>query len=81
MFLYLVSVISKFGIQFKKQLHKNVDVVLKNGLKITGELIAANEKEIVVKETIIIKKIETIEEHTFSFDEIKSVKKHFNFKL
>ena len=67
--------------QFKKQLHKNVDVVLKNGLKITGELIAAAENQISIKEIIIIKKTETIEEHTYSFDEIKSVKKHFNFKL
>ena len=71
----------KVATQFQKQLNKKVDVVLKSGLKITGELISANEKEIVVKETIIIKKIENIEEHTFSFDEIKSVKKHFNFKL
>ena len=71
----------KVAQQFQKQLGKKVDVVLKNGLKITGELISANENEIVVKETIIIKKTETTEEHTFSFSEIKSVKKHFNFKL
>ena len=76
-----ISKAMKVKTKLKKQLNKKVDVVLKNGLKITGELIEANEKEIVVKETIIIKKIETIEEHTFSFDEIKSVKKHFNFKL
>jgi len=43
--------------------------------------LSADDKEIVVKETSIIKKKETIEEHTFGFDEIKSVKKHFNFKL
>ncbi len=67
--------------QFQKQLGKQVDVVLKNGLKITGELMAATEKEITVKESIKIKKTETIEEHTYGFDEIKSVKKHFNFKL
>lgn len=67
--------------QFQKQLSKKVDVVLKNGLKITGELLAADESQITVKEIIIIKKVETIEEHTYSFDEIKSVKKHFNFKL
>ena len=71
----------KVAQQFQKQLHKKVDVVLKNGLKITGELLSADDKEIVVKETSIIKKKETIEEHTFGFDEIKSVKKHFNFKL
>ena len=71
----------KVAQQFQKQLNKNVDVVLKNGLKITGELVAANETQIVVKESIKIKKSETIEEHTFGFEEIKSVKKHFNFKL
>lgn len=71
----------KVAQQFQKQLNKNVDVVLKNGLKITGELIAANETQIIVKESIKIKKSETVEEHTFGFDEIKSVKKHFNFKL
>ena len=71
----------KVAQQFQKQLNKKVDVVLKNGLKITGELLSATTNEIVVKETITIKKTETIEEHTFSFDEIKSVKKHFNFKL
>lgn len=67
--------------QFQKQLNKKVDVVLKNGLKITGELISADENGIVIKEIIIIKKTETIEEHSFGFSEIKSVKKHFNFKL
>ncbi|MEZ5053423.1 MAG: hypothetical protein R2807_01430 [Chitinophagales bacterium] len=67
--------------QFQKQLNKQVDVVLKNGLKFTGELLRADELEIKIKEVIKIKKSETIEEHTFRFDEIKSVKKHFNFKL
>lgn len=67
--------------QFQKQLNKKVDVVLKNGLKVTGELLSANENEILIKEEIIIKKSETIEEHKFAFDEIKSIKKHFNFKL
>ncbi len=67
--------------QFQKQLNKQVDVVLKNGLKFTGELLSADELEIKIKEVIKIKKSETIEEHTFRFDEIKSVKKHFNFKL
>lgn len=67
--------------QFQKQLNKQVEVVLKNGLKITGELLKVDEQEIKVKEIIKVKKSETIEEHTFGFDEIKSVKKHFNFKL
>jgi len=67
--------------QFQKQLNKQVEVVLKNGLKITGELLKVDEQEIKVKEIIKVKKSESIEEHTFGFDEIKSVKKHFNFKL
>ncbi|MFN8282786.1 MAG: ribosome maturation factor [Chitinophagales bacterium] len=71
----------KVAKQFQKQLHKKVDVVLKNGLKIGGELLAADENQITVKEVTVIKKIETVEEHTYRFDEIKSVKKQFNFKL
>ena len=71
----------KVAKQFQKQLNKKVDVVLKNGLKITGELLSADEQQIVVKEITVIKKNEIVEEHTYSFDEIKSVKKHFNFKL
>lgn len=66
--------------QFQKQLNKQVDVVLKNGLKITGELMSADEKGIQLKEVIKVKKTETTEEHSLSFEEIKSVKKHFNFK-
>lgn len=61
--------------QYQKQLNKPVDVVLKNGMKISGDLLAANENEIKIKKTT------NIEEHTFAFDEIKSVKKQFNFKL
>lgn len=71
----------KVNRQFQKQVGKQVDVVLKNGLKITGELLSATENEITVKESIKIKKTETTEEHTYGFEEIKSVKKHFNFKL
>ena len=71
----------KVAQQFQKQLNKQVDVVLKNGMKIIGELISAHEEGICVKEIIKVKKSETIEEHSLVYDEIKSVKKHFNFKL
>lgn len=71
----------KVAQQFQKQLNKQVDVVLRNGMKITGELLTANDKNILVKEIIKIKKTETTEEHLLEFDEIKSVKKHFNFKF
>lgn len=71
----------KVAQQFEKQIGKQVDVVLKNGLKVTGELLSTTNTEVKVKEVIIIKKKENVEEHTYAFDEIKSVKKHFNFKL
>ena len=58
----------KVAQQFQKQLNKNVDVVLKNGLKITGELVDANESQIIVKETIKIKKSETVEERFFTLE-------------
>lgn len=47
----------KVAKQFQKQLHKKVDVVLKNGLKIGGELLAADENQITVKEVTVIKKL------------------------
>ncbi len=69
--------------QFAKQMGKQVEVVLKNGQKIIGELLSADEKEIKVKEEIATKKKKEVEteEHTLTFEEIKSVKKHFNFKF
>ena len=67
--------------QFQKQIGKQVEVVLKNGLKIIGELLNTTETEVRIKEIIIIKKKENIEEHTFTFEEINSIKKHFNIIL
>lgn len=68
--------------QFGKQKGKQVDVVLKNGQKITGTLNDFDEEKIVVTEIVKQKnKTETEVQHTLPFPEIKSVKKHFNFKL
>ena len=73
----------KVAQQYKKQAGKQVDVVLKNGQKIIGVLLSAHENGIEVKEEIQTKKKKETETevHTLSFDEIKSVKKHFNFKF
>jgi ribosome maturation factor RimP len=66
--------------QFEKQRGKNVDVVLKKGGKITGQLTAYDAEQIEVVELVKQKdKSETEVLHTLRFEEIKSVKKHFNF--
>jgi ribosome maturation factor RimP len=68
--------------QFEKQKGKMVDVVLKNGNKITGTLSDFNEEKITITELVKQKdKTEAEVQHILSFLEIKSVKKHFNFKL
>jgi ribosome maturation factor RimP len=67
--------------QFEKQQGKQVDVVLKKGSKITGKLIAYDTEKIEVTELVQQKdKTETEVNHILRFEEIKSVKKHFNFK-
>jgi ribosome maturation factor RimP len=74
--------------QYQKHTGKDVDVVLKNGNKITGTLLAFDEEKItlqVIEEKKKKKKTDTEETadapQDFSFEAIKSVKKHFNFKL
>jgi ribosome maturation factor RimP len=68
--------------QFRKQTGKEVEVVLKNGNKIIGTLLRADENGIVVHEQLKKKnKPEKETEHDLSFADIKTVKKYFNFKL
>ena len=72
----------KVNQQFEKQKGKMVDVVLKNGNKITGTLADFDGEKIGITELVKQKdKTETEVQHSFAFGEIKSVKKHFNFKL
>jgi ribosome maturation factor RimP len=68
--------------QFEKQEGKLVDIVLKNGNKITGTLTAYNSEELTILETVKQKnKTEAEVQHSLALGDIKSVKKHFNFKL
>lgn len=68
--------------QFEKQKGKMVDVVLKNGNKITGTLTDFDDEKIMVTELVKNKdKTESEVQHVPTLSEIKSVKKHFNFKL
>jgi ribosome maturation factor RimP len=72
----------KVPAQFRKQTGKEVEVVQKNGNKITGVLLQADENGIVVREENKNKNKPVKEtEHALSFAEIKTVKKYFNFKL
>ena len=72
----------KVPAQFRKQTGKEVEVVLKNGNKITGILQSAGENGIEVNEQVKKKNIVEKEKlHKLSFPDIKTVKKHFNFKL
>lgn len=72
----------KVPAQFRKQTGKEVDVVLKNGKKLTGTLLQADEAGITVRETEKKKKkTEEASEQRLAFDDIKTVKKYFNFKL
>ena len=72
----------KVPAQFRKHTGKEVEVVQKNGNKITGVLLQADEKGIrVLEENKKKNKPEKETEHALTFADIKTVKKYFNFKL
>jgi ribosome maturation factor RimP len=64
--------------QYLKNIGREVEVVAKSGEKHKGILISANsagfELEIVVKEKVDGKKVETTKSSTYDFDQIKTVK-------
>lgn len=67
--------------QYVKNVGRNVEVMLNDGAKVEGKLLAVNEKELVIEETKgknpahrgPNKKTEVLQ-HTLSFDNIKSTK-------
>ncbi len=59
--------------QYFKNIGRSVEVVLKDGGKITGKLLAAGA-EIVVEETRGKGKKQEVQQHVLSFDQIKSTK-------
>lgn len=68
--------------QYTKNLNKNVEVLLSSGEKHIGKLISFDEKELnieIEKPGANKKEIIVVQEKQL-FENIKSVKKHFNFK-
>jgi ribosome maturation factor RimP len=58
--------------QYKKNIGRPVEVVLKDGMKIVGKLIDVQEGAIVIEETKGKNKKKEVIQHTFPFDNIKS---------
>lgn len=63
----------KLNRQYQKNIGRLVEVVLKDGRKITGKLLAAGN-EVVVEETKGKGKKQEVLQHTLLFDDIKSTK-------
>jgi ribosome maturation factor RimP len=59
--------------QYQKNIGRAVEVVLKDGRKISGKLLAA-EPDIIVEETKGKGKKQETVQHTFSLDQIKTTK-------
>jgi ribosome maturation factor RimP len=60
--------------QYKKNVGRPVEVLLKDGLKITGKMIDVQETSIIVEETKGKNKKKEVLQHTFEFENIKSTK-------
>ena len=60
--------------QYVKNTGRNVEVLLTDGSRTEGKLLAVEEKEIVVEETKGKNKKKEVLQHTFLFDNIKSTK-------
>jgi ribosome maturation factor RimP len=65
--------------QYKKQLNHEISITLKDGRKITGTLLAANEKGIEVMQVVKIKKEITETKLKLDFSEIKETKQVIKF--
>jgi ribosome maturation factor RimP len=60
--------------QYKKNIGRTVEVILKDGIKVTGKLIDVSEQAISVEETKGKNKKKEVLQHSFLFDQIKSTK-------
>jgi len=60
--------------QYKKNIGRQVELVLHDGSKREGRLVEVGEDGIIVEETVGQKKKKEIVNHTFLFDNIKSTK-------
>lgn len=60
--------------QYKKNIGRTVEVILKEGNKVTGKMIDVTEDAITVEETKGKNKKKEVIQHVFLFDQIKSTK-------
>jgi ribosome maturation factor RimP len=60
--------------QYKKNIGRSVEVILKDGMKVTGKMIDVQEAAITVEETKGKNKKKEVLQHVFPFDNIKSTK-------
>jgi len=58
--------------QYKKNLGRSVEVILKDGIKVTGKMIDVSEDAITIEETKGKNKKKEVIQHQFQFDQIKS---------
>lgn len=58
--------------QYKKNVGRPVEVILKDGIKVAGKMIDVNEEAITVEETKGKNKKKEVIQHQFQFDQIKS---------
>jgi ribosome maturation factor RimP len=65
--------------QYRKQIGREISVTLKDGRKITGTLLAANEKGVEVHEVLKVKKEITETRHLLDFVNIKEAKQVIKF--
>jgi ribosome maturation factor RimP len=60
--------------QYKKNVGRTVEVILKDGIKVTGIMVDVTEDAITVEETKGKNKKKEVLQHVFLFDQIKSTK-------
>jgi ribosome maturation factor RimP len=65
--------------QYLKNIGRNVEVILKNGIKIEAKLISAAENEIILEEEKGNKKKKETLQHTISYNDIKTTKIQIKF--
>jgi ribosome maturation factor RimP len=65
--------------QYKKNTGRNVEVLLKDGIKIEGKLLAVNDIDIILEEVKGKNKKKEVIQHTVLFDNIKTTKIQIQF--
>ena len=65
--------------QYLKNIGREVEVILKNGIKLQGKLVSATGDEIVIEEERKNKKQREVTQHTIPYNDIKTTKIQIKF--